>query len=193
MILSTKLQKAINFSIKVHELDSQQKRKGTSVPYITHPLTIGIILSRVTDDEDIVVAGILHDVIEDCEPYGSVTYDQVGELFGEKVAKMVNDVTEQDKSLPWEKRKQLALDHISEMENNSILVKSADVLHNLADLVLDLENKGVAVFEKFNANQEKTLERYQKLLKELKAVWPDNPLLPDLEQQYGRLLELVKE
>src|SRR5438445_65563 len=112
MMYSNKLQKAINFAIKVHK---GQTRKGKpDVPYVTHPLSVGIILSNAGAPEDIIIAGILHDTIEDCEPYGSITKEIITNEFGDQVAKMVNDVTEQDKTLSWEIRKQKAFEHIKE-------------------------------------------------------------------------------
>src|SRR5687768_16215143 len=105
MMYTNKFQKAIKFAIKVHQ---GQTRKGKDETYIVHPLAVGLILSRVTSDEDIIIAGILHDTIEDCKPYGSITKELIVKEFGENVAEMVNDSTEQDKSLPWDERKRLA-------------------------------------------------------------------------------------
>lgn len=68
-ILTSNLHNAITFATKVH---SGVSRKGKNIPYITHPLTVALILYRVTQDENIIIPGILHDTIEDCEPYGSV-------------------------------------------------------------------------------------------------------------------------
>lgn len=70
MIYTPLIQKAVSFAIKVHELDAKQKRKGKEVPYITHPLTVGLIVSRVTQDENTICAGVLHDTIDDCKPKG---------------------------------------------------------------------------------------------------------------------------
>jgi (p)ppGpp synthase/HD superfamily hydrolase len=137
MLYTPKIQKAIKFANKVHR---GQTRKGKpEEPYILHPLGVGLILSRANATEDQVTAGILHDTIEDCEPHGSITKEIIEKEFGSEVARMVNDVTEQDPTLPWDERKQLALDHIKEMKMDSIMVKSADVLHNLSDLLQDIE------------------------------------------------------
>jgi len=73
MVYTKIIQKAITFAIKIHELDIKKRRKGTEIPYVTHPLTVGLTLARVTSDENIIAAGLLHDTIEDCEPYGSMT------------------------------------------------------------------------------------------------------------------------
>ncbi len=65
MLYNYKISRAIRFSTKTHEVYQKQKRKGKDIPYITHPITVGLILSRAGADENTVVAGILHDTIED--------------------------------------------------------------------------------------------------------------------------------
>lgn len=192
MIYTTLIHKAIGFAIKVHELDVKKRRKGTDVPYITHPLIVGLILSRITTNENIICAGILHDTIEDCEPYGSVTEAFLERKFNVYVARIVNDITEQDKSLPWMERKLAAFAHIKDMKHDSLLVKSADVLHNLTELNDDIAKDSENVFTKFNASKQDTLLRYQKLVPEIKKAWAANPLIPDLESGLKKLLQLTK-
>ncbi len=186
MIYTPLIQNAIAFATRVHE---KQVRKGTKIPYITHTLAVGLILSRVTQDENIIAAGVLHDTVEDCEPYGSVTKELLAKEFNIEVARMVDDVTEQDKTLPWMERKMAALEHIKTMSHDSLLVKSADVLHNLSELNDDLVKNGQSVFEKFNASKKDTLLRYERLIPEIKKSWNKNPLLLDLE---SGLLILMK-
>lgn len=182
--------KAINFATRVHK---GQIRKGKpDVPYITHPLAVGLILSKIGADEDTIVAGILHDTIEDCESYGSITKEIIEHEFGREVAEMVNDVTEQDKTLSWAERKQKALEHIPHMNHGSLLVKSADQLHNITDKIEDYKKEGVEMFKKFNASKEKQLERYKKLIPAIEKSWPDNPLLPDLKNAFLEIKKLWK-
>ncbi|OGG04796.1 hypothetical protein A2Z33_05805 [Candidatus Gottesmanbacteria bacterium RBG_16_52_11] len=180
---------AIRFAVAVH---AGQIRKGTTIPYITHPLTVALILARVTDDPEVIAAGILHDTIEDAEPRGSVTRKDIGEKFGKTVAVMVDDVTEQDKSLPWTARKSAALDHIPEMGKKSLLLKTADVLANLSDQVEDVRTGGEKIFLRFNATKKAQLDRYVKLTEALQSADPENPLLPDLKEQLSALLTISK-
>lgn len=207
------LNKAINFASRVHR---DQKRKGTDIPYITHPLAVALILSRMTKDENIIIAGILHDTIEDCEPYGSITKGMIEKEFNTEIARMVDDLTEppfakgsggarQDKKKTWILRKKMALEHVKEMSHDSLLVKSADVLHNLSSLNDDLQKEGENVFSRFNAPKANTIERYQGLIPEIRKAWPaavvrhaqdsgevnsGNPLMKDLEYELDRLLKL---
>lgn len=113
MHYTEKIHRAIRFSIKTHEVYQKQKRKGKDIPYVTHPLVVGLILSRVGADEDVVAAGILHDTIEDSSREMPVTRDMLRERFGERVMQLVEAVTEPDKTLSWEVRKREALDQYS--------------------------------------------------------------------------------
>ena len=65
LVYSYRLKNAIRFATKTHEVYQKQKRKGKDVPYIIHPLAVGLILARAGACEDVVIAGILHDTIED--------------------------------------------------------------------------------------------------------------------------------
>src|SRR5258708_4719539 len=74
---SPRVQKAVRFATKTHEVYQKQKRKGKDIPYITHPLTVGLILARAGASEDVVIAGILHDTIEDSPPAKKVTREMI--------------------------------------------------------------------------------------------------------------------
>jgi len=104
---------------------------------------------------------------------------------------MVNDVTEQNKSLTWTERKRLALEHIKDMRKESVYVKTADVLHNLTDQIEDIKKDGLDTFKRFNAPKEAQLERYQNLLKEIEKRNDDNPLLPQLRSAVEEFKRLV--
>lgn len=86
-----KLDLAIEFAAKAH---GEQKRKGTDIPYISHPFAVGMILQQAKCEEDVVMAGILHDTLEDTE----TTEDDIRSLFGEKVLALVIGASEPDKS-----------------------------------------------------------------------------------------------
>ncbi|MFA6194762.1 MAG: HD domain-containing protein [Patescibacteria group bacterium] len=181
MIYTTKIQKAIKFATKTHNQYQQQKRKGKKTPYIAHPLTAGIILSLAGASEDVIVAGILHDTIEDSIEEKKVTSEMIKERFGEEVMKLVLSVTEQDKSLSWEKRKAEALEHIKNFSHEAILVKSSDVISNISELIDDYKKYGDDVFERFNSSKEKIVKSHLKVISALVSRWPENPLAWDLK------------
>ncbi len=182
MIYTKKIKDAIRFSIKTHEVYQKQKRKGKDIPYITHPLTVGLILSQVGASEDVIVAGILHDTIEDSVKEKKVTPAMLTERFGENVTTLVESVTEANKELPWEERKQEALEHIPKFSHDSVLVKSADVISNMSELIDDHARDGEDVWSRFTAPKDKLLENAYKVISALLQQWPESPLAHDLSE-----------
>jgi (p)ppGpp synthase/HD superfamily hydrolase len=182
MIYSDKISRAIKFSIKTHEVYQKQKRKGKDVAYITHPLTVGIILSHAGAKEDVIIAGILHDTIEDSIETKKVTCDMLIERFGHNVAEIVANVTESDKSLPWDARKKEALEHIETFHHDSLLVKSADIISNATELIDDYKKDGNKIFFRFHAPKGKILNHYILSIEAIIKRWPKNPLIIDLRK-----------
>jgi (p)ppGpp synthase/HD superfamily hydrolase len=185
MIYGHKIQKAISIASLAHK---EQKRKITGVPYISHPLSAGLILAKTKAPEDVIVAGILHDTIEDT----NLTKEFIQKEFGADVARMVNDVTEQDKNLSWDERKKVACEHIEHMQQDSLLVKSADVLDNMLDMIASYKKDGAKIFFNFKASSDKQLSRHQKLISELKRAWKDNPLLLEIEKGLAEFTKIAQ-
>ncbi len=180
MIYTSRIQKAINLAIKTHELDQKQKRKGKDVPYITHPLSVGLILANTGATEDVVVAGILHDTIEDSVTEHKVTKEMITDMFGQRVSDLVLSVTEQDKSLSWVERKAEALEHIKTFSNDSLLLKSADIISNTSELIADYKIDGEKTFDRFNAPKEKIIHYTRKVIATILECWFESPLRQDL-------------
>lgn len=175
-----KIQKAIKFATKTHEIYQKQKRKGKDVAYITHPLTVGIILAIAGANEDVICAGILHDTIEDSIEERKVDLKMIEDFFGENIAKLVLALTEEDKSLPWEERKRIAKEHIKDFSNDAILVKSADIIANTRELIEDYKKDGGEIFARFNAPKEKIIKNYLETIEALIKKWPESPLIEEL-------------
>ena len=89
---------AIEVAMKAHH---KQLRKGTSIPYVTHPLAVGIMLAKIGCSDEVIVAGILHDTVEDTD----ITLDYIRDTFGNQVVKIVEGASEPEKTLPWKDRK----------------------------------------------------------------------------------------
>ena len=153
MIYTQRMKDAIVFSIKTHEIHRKQKRKGKDIPYITHPLTVGIILAHAGASEDVIIAGLLHDTIEDSSPEKKVTKAMIREHFGEHVAELVDSVTEQDQSRSWGESKQEALAHIQVLSHDALMVKMGDTLSNVSELMDDHFRDGDATFDRFHASK----------------------------------------
>ena len=117
------------------EAHAGQTRKGSEIPYITHPVHVAMILARHGAPDVVLQAALLHDVVEDCDAW---TVERLEAEFGADVAAIVSELTE-EKGLAWEERKQAAVDHVPHMSEGAALVKAADKLHNLSTLLGDLE------------------------------------------------------
>jgi len=115
---------AIEVAVKAHQ---NQVRKETEAPYITHPLAVGIILAKAGCSDDVIIAGILHDTVEDTE----ITLDTIRKKFGEKIASIVKRVSKPNKSLPWEERKGHTLNYLKTTPLAVRLVACANKLHNI--------------------------------------------------------------
>lgn len=107
-----------------------QRRKGDDSSYICHPLRVGLMLSSYDNQNDnLIVAGILHDTVEDT----ATSLGDIKFLFGVEVAKIVDEVSD-DKSLPKVTRKKLQVENASKKSRNAQLIKLADKIDNLRDL-----------------------------------------------------------
>ena len=125
-----KLLQAASFAARKH---ISQKRKGNdAAPYINHPLEVANLLANVgqVEDYDILIAAILHDTVEDTE----TTEAEIKELFGERVAKMVSEVTD-DKSLPKAERKQQQIEHAPHLSFGAKHIKLGDKISNIRDVM----------------------------------------------------------
>ena len=153
MIYSSQLELAIHVAIAAH--DGQYRKNGDSVPYVVHPLQVALYLAHAGCEESAVVAGVLHDVVEDCDEW---TVERVELEFGADVAAIVDDLTE-DKSLTWDERKQWAVDHVPTMCPGAVAVKAADKLHNMSSLRASLlgADDPDEVWRHFKGGREKTL------------------------------------
>lgn len=125
--------KCMSFAALKH---STQRRKDTAkTPYINHPIGVANILAEEGDvtDLEVLMAALLHDTVEDTE----CTFEEIEEIFGAKVCKIVEEVTD-DKSLPKMERKRLQIEHAKTISPKAKLVKLADKLYNLRDLQKEL-------------------------------------------------------
>ncbi len=196
-ILNPMVQDAIVFAIQTHEIDQQQKRKGKTIPYIVHPLVVGLILAKAGALDHIIVAGILHDTVEDSIQEKKVTIEIIREKFGPSVADIVDDVTEKRKDRPWEERKKEALEHIKVMEGPSLWVKTADVISNVSEILKDHEVEGEVLFERFNAPKNAVISNYKSVITALLQRWEtslpesENPMTLDLKTLLSDLSHIL--
>ena len=151
---------AIEVAAKAHR---NQARRGTDIPYITHPFAVGILLSQVDCSDEVIAAGILHDTVEDT----AITLEFIRENFGEKVASIVKGCSEPDKSLPWEERKNHTIESLETASMEVRLVVCADKLHNIRTIASDYNKIGDEVWERFKRGKEKQEWYYRNLIESL--------------------------
>ncbi len=136
------LERALIFAAKAHE---NQYRKQTDIPYITHPVAVALILKQQGCSETLVIAGLLHDVVEDSD----VTVGEVRHRFGDKIADIVAACTEPDKTTDWETRKKKMVRVYRNSSADVKWVACADKLHNLRCIRNDLVVLGDRVWKRF--------------------------------------------
>ncbi|MFQ5611779.1 MAG: HD domain-containing protein [Anaerolineae bacterium] len=165
-----------------------QYRKQTNIPYITHPFDVALILQKMNCPDILVVAGLLHDTLEDT----SVVLADIVENFGPEVAAIVEACSEPDRSLPWEDRKQHTINQLRDAPLEVKLVACADKLSNLKTVRADLQENGEAVWERFNRGREKQAWYYRGVARSLRHGVADLDRYPIFEQ-LDNLVQLVFE
>lgn len=164
MSYSKKLDLAFAFASELHR---DQKRKGKDVPYINHLMGVASLVGTYGGNEDQVIAGLLHDSIEDCINEVPDIREQLTQKFGPRVLEIVEGCTDADTvpKPPWAERKQTYLDHLHALPDDSptLLVSLSDKVYNARAIVADLQIVGDALWERFNANRTGVLWYYRVL------------------------------
>ncbi len=177
-IFTARTERAIAAAVEAHQ---GQVRKGDrQMPYIVHPVTVGLILSRYTDDEDTIIAGLLHDVLEDTH----LSEEAIEREFGPKVLAMVKDVTEPDLGgLSWDTRKARFLRQLERAPRGSLLVACADKIANLISMIAAYATLGDTLWERFDAPPAQKLAFYRQVHDVVRAAWPTCPMVRELRNR----------
>ena len=140
---------ALAFSAKAH--DGMRRRKSAA-PYILHPMEVGAIIGTMTDKQEVIAAGVLHDVVEDA----GIAIEEIGERFGARVMELVASETENKREeLPpeetWLIRKKESLEKIKNTDDIEILILwLGDKLSNIRAIYRDFLIDGASLWEKFH-------------------------------------------
>lgn len=157
-MITPKTLQAITVATRAHD---GQHRKGSDIPYISHPYSVMLFAAEMTSDEDTLAAALLHDVLEDSPDVYSEA--DMRRDFGDTVTNIVLDVTEKkrpDEKASWKIRKDEYLAHLAHASESALIVSLADKTHNLTTLLEDYEQYGDALWERFNAGKEQQLWFY---------------------------------
>jgi (p)ppGpp synthase/HD superfamily hydrolase len=174
--LGSRFRRAFLFAADKH---SGQTRKASTIPYIAHLMGVASLVLEFGGNEDMAIAALLHDVVEDCG--GVAMLKEVRRRFGARVAKIVDGCTDSftDPKPPWRERKETYMRHLKKADAETRIVSAADKLNNVRSILSDYREVGEAIWERFNGGREGTLWYYRSLLEEFLRHKP-NRLIREL-------------
>ena len=174
---SDRINHAFAFAAKHHD---QQVRKGTKLPYLTHPANVAVILARYGCGEDTIVAGVLHDVVEDCVRDGwtrEMLQERIGRKFGSSVLETVLAVSERrvdddGVELSYDDRKSDYLQRLSLASEDALWVCAADKVHNANSILSDLRRTSFpeTVWGRFSVDRDGTVRWYRRVGERLREI-----------------------
>jgi (p)ppGpp synthase/HD superfamily hydrolase len=167
----------------------EQARKGTSIPYVAHLLQVAGLVLEAGGDEELAVAALLHDAIEDAPPGEAPRVRaEIEECFKGRVLAIVEALTDgTEPKGDWEPRKKAYLEKLTaQRDADVLLVSSADKLHNVRAINRDLRQVGHALWERFSGEQEGILGYYAELARVYEEAG-GTPLLPEFRRAVAEL------
>jgi len=189
---------ALAFAAKHHD---RQVRKGTKLPYLTHPANVAIILTRYARDNDTVVAAILHDVIEDCVRDGytrEMLEQRIGDKFGGRVLETVLAVTyrrhdDDGVELSGDDRRSDYLERLADANDDARWVCAADKIHNASSIISDLQRTvdRESIWARFGSGRAATARWYRQVYERLEEVGFRAPIMSELDKVSGELEKLA--
>jgi (p)ppGpp synthase/HD superfamily hydrolase len=169
-----------------------QLRKGSDLPYIAHPVHVSVILMRHGFGEDMTIAGLLHDVVEDT----NVPLEAIRAEFGPEIARLVEAVSETKTvdgvELPWEQRKAEKLAHLQAGGPDVAALKAADAIHNARSIVADLQRVGMSVWARFKRGPRQTVDYYRAICGAVQAKLGDHAIVAELNDAVRVLEEAAR-
>ncbi len=175
--LGPRFLRAFDFAAAKH---AGQTRKASTIPYIAHLMGVASLVLEFGGDEDLAIAALLHDVVEDCG--GAPMLREIRRRFGSGVARIVDGCTDSDTypKPPWRERKEKYIRHLKSADAGTRLVSAADKLNNVRSILSDYREVGESVWARFRGGRDGTLWYYRALLEEFLRRKP-NRLIRELE------------
>jgi GTP pyrophosphokinase len=185
--LGPRFLRAFEFAAEKH---AGQIRKASTIPYIAHLMGVASVVLEAGGDEDLAIAALLHDVVEDCG--GEPMLKEVRRRFGPRVAKIVDGCTDSYATLkePWRERKENYIARLKKEDGDTRLVSAADKLNNLRSIAGDYRVIGESVWSRFNGGRDGTLWYYRTLRDEF-LRHPPNRVTRDLDLALNDLESLA--
>ena len=149
--------------------DQKRKYPGVEVPYVSHPAGVALLLAQHGFAAEVIAAGALHDVLEDC----AVTFEELERLFGKRVAELVRAVSEPDKALPWEERKARYLERFAAEPWEAQAIGIADKIDNFQSILVSAAVSGAAAtWGMFRRDRAAQMERFEAMAKVVSRLPP---------------------
>jgi (p)ppGpp synthase/HD superfamily hydrolase len=164
------LQRAFRYAAEKH---AGQTRKQSAVPYLSHLMAVASLVLEAGGDEDLAIAALLHDVVEDCG--GMPRLGEILEQFGPRVAKIVEGCSDcfGEPKPAWIQRKKDYLLAVKHADADTRLVSASDKLHNVRTILADYREQGEKIWERFTGKKEGTLWYYRALSDEYRRRNPN--------------------
>jgi (p)ppGpp synthase/HD superfamily hydrolase len=158
--LGIQLQRAFRYAAAKHD---GQTRKQSAVPYLSHLMAVSSLVLEAGGDEEMAIAALLHDVVEDCG--GMPRLKEIRKQFGRRVARIVEGCTDSfgEPKPEWVERKKDYLREVRHADAETRLVSASDKLHNVRTILADYRQHGEAIWTRFNGKKEGTLWYYRAL------------------------------
>ncbi|MGH3042110.1 MAG: HD domain-containing protein [Gaiellaceae bacterium] len=186
-MLTERFDEAVRYAIELHRA---QRRKGTSIPYLTHIFAVCSLVLEDGGTEDEAIAALLHDGPED--QGGVVVLDEIRARFDDAVATMVVGLSDAmpaagEKKAPWRERKEAHLRHLLEAPPSVLRISLADKLHNARSILVDLRADGEAVWDRFSADRSDQAWYFGELLAVFERGIAESRNLPEFRQVVGEV------
>ena len=185
LVLTERFTEAVEYARQLHT----EYRKGTGIPYMAHLIGVAALVmgeadGRVPVTEDMVIAALLHDAVEDHG--GTPRLREIEGRFGPEVSRMVAALSDtfaedHDKKEPYEERKSAYIERLRHEPDDVLLISAADKLYNAKAILDDFKEIGPAVFDRFKRGRDDQLWYFDELLKVFRAH-PPNRIVNDLER-----------
>ena len=188
--LGDRFREALEYAARLHET---QARKGGSIPYVAHLLAVTALVLENGGDEDLAIAALLHDAVEDRG--GAETLAEIRTRFGDRVADIVEACSDTDviPKPPWRGRKEAYLALLQSASQDVLLVSLSDKLHNARSILMDYRVLGPALWERFNAGRDGQLWYYGELLSIFRRRSERQALVAELERVIATLEQEIQD
>ncbi len=190
---SYRIELAIRAAAVLHR--DQNRKGGRPLPYITHLYSVATILADYTSDEDVIIAALLHDTLEDTD----YTSTELEEDFGKRVRELVEVLTEPKKTgertLSWRERKETYAKQLKNGPKEAVLIAAVDKIHNFRTSVDEYYDNHTAFLQDYGKNLDERIEVYQMIANIINKRL-DGPILTEFNHvfdEYKNFIYAIKQ